>query len=198
MFAGTFSPIVLVLAGLTGDLPELDPVAPGQEIVCQPQRETANRASPYDSTTFRVGGQMAKVCYSRPYAKQRSIFAPDGLVPLGEIWRTGANEPTTLHLPVAATIAGIEVGPGSYSLYTIPDRSEWTIIVNRSTAQWGIESRYSEEIKAQEVGRAPVPSAATDQHVEQFTIRSTAAGNGSDLVLEWEGTRVSIPVRPAG
>jgi hypothetical protein len=201
MFVGTFGPITLILASLAGGTgpPLSGPIVPPvQSVACQPQRETAGRASPYDSVTLRVGGKIAKLCYSRPFAKGRAIFAPEGLVKLGQIWRTGANEPTTIHLPVAATIAGIEVGPGSYSLYTIPAPGEWTVIVNRSTAQWGVESRYTEEIKAQEVARAKVPSSGMSQLVEQFTIRAVNAGNGSDLILEWERTRVSIPIRPGG
>lgn len=191
MFVSTFGSIATIVLGLAGS-PEA-----GQSIACQPQRETAGRPSPYDSVTFRIGNQRARLCYSRPFARGRTIFAPDGLVKLGQIWRTGANEPTTIHLPVAASIAGIEVGPGAYSLYTIPERGEWTVIVNRSTEQWGVESRYTEEIKAQEVGRAKVPGSETSEHVEQFTIRASRQGNGSDLILEWERMRVVIPVRPA-
>lgn len=193
MFVSTFGPITAILVTLAGSPAD----GAAQSVVCQPQRETAGRASPYDSTTFRVGGQVAKICYSRPFARGRTIFAPDGLVKPGQIWRTGANEPTTIHLPVAATIAGIEVRPGSYSLYTIPEQGDWTIIVNRSTAQWGVESRYTQEIKDQEVARATVPGGETPDHVEQFTITARRAGNGSDLVLEWERRRVAIPVRPA-
>jgi hypothetical protein len=117
-------------------------------------------------------------------------------VPYGQLWRTGANEPTTLHIPFAAEIAGIPVDPGSYSLYTIPDRAEWTVIVNRSITQWGEESNYTEAVQAQDVGRATVPAGATAAHVETFTITSEPGGGGAtDLVLEWEGSRVEIPVR---
>jgi hypothetical protein len=160
---------------------------------CAPTAPVADRASPYDSTTVAVGGQQALVCYSRPSARGRTVFG--GLVPYGKLWRTGANEPTIIHLPVAATIAGIAVQPGSYSIYTIPGESEWTVIVNRSTSQWGIESQYTPEVEAQEVGRATVPATHTDAPVEQFTIRADPSGNGSDLVLEWENTRVAIPIR---
>ena len=56
---------------------------------------------------------------------------------------------------------GIPVQAGSYSIYTVPGEKEWTVIVNRSTSQWGIESAYTPEVQAQEVGRARVPSAST-------------------------------------
>ena len=176
------------------DLPIVEIVM--QEIGCKPQRPTENRASAYDSVSFNVSGQRAVICYGRPAARGRKMIGGQA-VPYGKLWRTGANEPTTLHIPVAATIAGVAVTPGSYSIYTVPGEKQWEVIVNRSTSQWGHEGRYTEEVKAQEVGRGSVASSALNDHVEVFTIRATPAGSGADLVLEWEKTRVVIPVRPA-
>jgi hypothetical protein len=168
-----------------------------QEIGCKAQRPTTNRSSAYDSTTFSIGGKRAVICYGRPAARGRTMIGGTA-VPYGKLWRTGANEPTTLHIPVAATIAGVAVTPGSYSIYTVPGEKEWEVVVNRSTSQWGHESRYTEEVKAQEVGRGKVASSALKDHIEVFTIRSAPASNGVDLVLEWERTRVAVPVRAAG
>lgn len=166
------------------------------QIGCVPQRESVEgRASPYDSVRVAIGGQTAQVCYGRPYMSGREIFG--GLVPWDTLWRTGANEPTIIHTPVAATIAGVRVEPGSYSIYTVPGREQWTIVVNRSITQWGHESSYTDEVRGQEVGRATVPATTVEQPVEQFTIRSEPAGEGSNLILEWERTRVTIPVLPA-
>ena len=123
----------------------------------------------------------------------RTVFG--GLVQYDELWRTGANEPTIIHLPFAASIAGIAVEPGSYSLYTEPGREQWTIIVNRSTSQWGIESQYTDEIRAQEVGRATVAAEQVGSPIEVFEIRAEPRGaDAADLVLEWENTRVRVPV----
>ncbi|HEX6940431.1 MAG TPA: DUF2911 domain-containing protein [Longimicrobiales bacterium] len=168
-------------------------------LACAPQapfEELAERVSPYDSAMVESAGIRAKICYSRPYVKGRKIFGADStaLVPFGKLWRTGANEPTTIHLATAAEIAGIAVEPGSYSLYTVPGESEWTVIVNRSTSQWGHESRYTPEVQAQEVGRATVPAQTIPELVEQFTIRWEPAESGTSLILEWETTRVAIPV----
>ena len=85
--------------------------------------------------------------------------------------------------------------PGSYSIYTIPGEKEWHVIVNRSTSQWGHEGRYTAEVKAQEVGHATVQSTQLKDYVEMFTIKSAPAQGGADLVLEWEKTRVAIPIR---
>lgn len=152
------------------------------------------RPSPYDSTLIDLGGSQAKLCYGRPSMNGRQIFG--GLVPYDTIWRTGANEATTLHLPVRAEIAGIQVEPGSYSLYTVPGREDWTVIVNGSISQWGIESAYTPPVRAQEVARAPVSAEQTTAPVETLLITAEPTGPGAaDLVLDWENTRVRIPIR---
>lgn len=151
------------------------------------------RASAYDSTLIDLGGAQAKICYGRPSMNGRQIYG--GLVPFDTLWRTGANEPTTLHLPFAAEIAGIRVEPGSYSIYTVPGREQWTVIVNRSISQWGIESAYTPEVRAQEVDRAPVPSEQLASPVETFVITAESTGaQSADLVLDWETTRVRVPI----
>jgi hypothetical protein len=172
-----------------------EPSAAGDmQIACAPMSDRMpleGRASPYDSTTVPLGDAQAKVCYNRPSARGRTMLGGEN--PYGTPWRTGANEPTTIHLPVAANIASIAVEPGTYTLYTIPGEQEWTVMVNRSTTQWGA-TPYEGELAAQEVGRATVPASTTDGHVEQFTIRAQPADQGATLILEWENTRVDIPV----
>jgi hypothetical protein len=158
-----------------------------------PRMPVEGRASPYDSATVQVAGEVLKVCYGRPSARGRDIFG--GLVPHGRLWRTGANEPTIIHVPFTAEIAGVRLDPGSYSLYTEPGETSWTIILNRATAQWGHESSYTADVQAQEVGRGTAAIERLDQHVEQFTIRGAPGAAGADLLLEWERTRVRIPVR---
>jgi hypothetical protein len=152
------------------------------------------RKSPLDSVTFTVANQPVKVCYGRPSSRGRVMIGGAG-APYGKLWRTGANEPTIFFAPIPLRVAGIRVQPGVYSLYTVPGKSEWEIIVNRSTAQWGKEDQYTDEIKAQEVGRAKVKSEAVGAPLETFTIKAEPKGaNAATLVLEWEKTRVRIPV----
>ena len=161
-------------------------------LVCAPQADVEGRASPYDSVSMAVGDGMAKVCYSRPSLRGRTMIGGEA-VPYGQVWRTGANEPTTIHLDVPARIAGIEVEPGAYSLYTIPQEgASWTLIVNASTSQWGHESQYP-DVQDQDVGRAEVEAESLEEPVEQFTLRPMDGG----LVLEWQNTRVHIPIEPA-
>ena len=156
----------------------------------------ATRRSPLDSVSFKIADKPVKVCYGRPSARGRMIMG--GLVPYGQLWRTGANEPTMIHTSVALTVAGLRVPPGTYSLYTVPDEEEWQVIVNRSTSQWGQEGRYTEEVEAQELGRATVPATETKGPVETFTIRAEPRQEGNFvLILEWERTRVVIPISAA-
>jgi hypothetical protein len=188
--------VVLVAAGCAAG-PSAEAI---EEVAlqCSPQQEPAGRASPYDSVTVSAGALQAKICYGRPSLRGRAVLGGD-LVPYGKLWRTGANEPTIIHLASAAEIAGIAVEPGSYSLYTIPGAEEWTVIVNRSITQWGHESTYRDDVAAQEVGRATVARESVSEPVETFTIRSEASGAGAArLVLEWELTRVEIPLAVRG
>ncbi len=165
-------------------------------VVQNPQRMPASgRQSPLDSLTFRVGTHPVKVCYGRPALRGRTMIGGSA-VPYGKLWRTGANEPTIFYTPVKLTIAGIAVPPGMYSLYTVPGAKEWEVVVNRSTSQWGHEGRYTAEVEAQEVGRGKAPAEPLKDPVEAFTIRAEPASGGQQsLVLEWEKTRVRIPVK---
>jgi hypothetical protein len=198
--------IALTAACSPGATPEATPPSPGQAGVspapdavalrCEPspRMQLEGRASPYDSTRIQVGDARALVCYGRPSARGRTMIGGDP-VPFGRLWRTGANEPTIIHVGSALQVAGMRLEPGSYSIYTIPGEREWTVILNRATAQWGHESAYTDAVRAQEVGRATVPVEQTAEHVETFTIRSEPAAAGrADMVLEWERTRVRIPV----
>lgn len=165
---------------------------PGRGVINIPD---ARRQSPKDSLSFRVGEAVVKVCYSRPAARGRTMIGGEA-VPFGRVWRTGANEATMIHTTGHVVVAGnIHLDAGTYSLYTVPGEREWEVIVNRSYLQWGHESAYTDSIRAQEVGRGRVAVSAAPAPVEQFTIRSEPGRDGAtNLVLEWERTRVAIPV----
>jgi hypothetical protein len=157
---------------------------------------TEGRLSPLDSLTFSVDGRPVKLCYGRPSARSRTMIGGRH-VPYGRLWRTGANEPTMIHATVPISVAGIEISAGSYSLYTVPGEDEWHVILNRSITQWGHIARYTSRVKAQEVGRATVPSETLPEHIETLTFRMTSGpATRSFLLLEWERTRVRIPIAP--
>lgn len=155
----------------------------------------ATRKSPLDSLSFKVGSAEVKLCYGRPSAAGRKMIGGTN-VPYGKLWRTGANEPTMIHTTGPIVIAGVAVPAGSYSIYTIPDPKQWHVIVNKSITQWGHENSYTDAVKAQEVGHGMADASSTTTPVEQLTFRQEpGTGGGVNLVLEWETTRVTIPVK---
>ena len=151
------------------------------------------RQSPLESHAFRVGKASARICYGSPALRGRMMIGGDA-VPYGKLWRTGANEPTTLHLDRVVRVGELVLAPGSYSIYTLPGERDWTVIFNRSTRQWGLESEYTDEVAAQEAGRILVRARPTEKPVEHLTWRSEpSASSAVDLVLEWQGTRLRLP-----
>jgi hypothetical protein len=187
---------LVALAALTGGGPSTAALLTNPEPVC-PSRNVPleGRKSPLDSLTFTIAGQPVKVCYGRPSARGRTMLGGTH-IPFGKLWRTGANEPTIFYAPVPLRVAGLNVPPGVYSLYTVPGPKEWEIIVNRSTSQWGEESNYTDKVKAQELGRAKVKSEVLNAPAETFTIKAEPAGDkAASLLLDWEKTRVRIPVQ---
>ncbi len=189
----------ILLSLLPIALPLGVPVGPGvQGQVCVTMRTEQlpldQRRSPLDSVSFMVGNSPVKICYSRPSARGRTMIGGSA-APYGEIWRTGANEPTMIHTGVPLNIAGIRIPAGTFSIYTVPGDGQWQVIVNRSISQWGHERFYTEEVRAQEVGRSSVPSERLDRHVEQLTIRAQPASEDNViLILEWERTQVVVPI----
>jgi hypothetical protein len=142
--------------------------------------------SPRDTAEMTYAEQRVYVDYGRPSMRGRTIFG--GLVPYGQVWRTGANEATTFVTPRDARIGGTLVPAGTYTLYTLPGQGEWQLIVNRQTGQWGTE--YDQ---GQDLARIPMRVERTAAPVEQFTIQ-LVAGSPASLVMEWENTRASVPV----
>jgi hypothetical protein len=191
-----FAVLFALSAVLVGTQPELSgPGTPHPDTAC-PSRKVPvpGRKSPLDSVTFKVADQPVKVCYGRPSSRGRVMLGGEA-IPYGKLWRTGANEPSVFFASVPLKVAGIDVPPGVYSLYTVPGPKEWEIIVNRSVSQWGHESEYTDQVKAKELGRGKVKSESAGSPVETFTIRAEPRGKDAELVLEWEKTRVRIPFK---
>lgn len=160
-----------------------------------PTREQlVERQSPLDSIEARLGGEMIKVCYGRPSARGRTMVG--GADPFDEPWRFGANEATSIHVPFAADIAGVRVEPGSYSLYAIPGTTQWQIVVNRIAQRWGVP--IDSRVRSEDIGVVTLRPEALSAPVEQLTLRfATPSGNATELIYEWENTRVRIPIRKA-
>jgi hypothetical protein len=149
------------------------------------------RASPFDSTSVALPAGSLKVCYSRPRKLGRPIMGR--LVPFGEAWRFGADEATAVHVSAPATIAGVAVEPGWYTLMAIPGEREWRIVVNRSTQRWGVP--IDETVRAADVATGVAPVEHSVGVVELLTMELQQTGPATaDLVVAWDRTVVRIPI----
>jgi len=142
-------------------------------------------ASPQATATGKIGAANVKIVYSQPSARGRQIMG--GLVPYGEVWRTGANEATTIEFDKPVKIEGKDLPAGKYALFTIPGENEWTVIINKDVKQWGA-FKYKQE---DDVLRVAVKPSKTSAPVETFNI---AVGK-DDVQLKWENTAVAFKVK---
>jgi hypothetical protein len=125
--------------------------------------------------------------YSRPNVKGRKIFG--AMEPYGTVWRTGANSATIISFTEPVKIDGKELSAGDYGLFTIPGREEWTVILNKSSKQWG-SYEYKE---AEDVLRVKVKPIKLKDKVETFTIQfADVYPTSAKLQLMWENTAVNI------
>lgn len=170
------------------------PPEPIQDLECYTAgMDLEDRASPLDSATVEVNGEVVKVCYGAPSARGRTMIGGEE-VPYGEPWRLGANEATALHLPFPARLGDVELEPGSYSLYAIPGAEEWTVVANAEVERWGIP--IDAEVRAQDVGELQVPRERPDEHVETLSLSFREVGDAeAELVMEWEEYRIAIPLQ---
>jgi len=146
-----------------------------------PQSSTAQTVT----QDFALG--QIKLSYSRPNIKGRKIFG--GLLPYGEVWRTGANSATAVTFSDEVKIEGQTVPAGTYALFTIPGEKEWTVILNKNTKQWGAYSYKPEENFLQ----VKVKPVKLQSKIETFTIEfADVQPSSCTLSIKWEN--VSVPV----
>jgi hypothetical protein len=155
----------------------------------QPPQDKSKRPSPPGTTECTIKGKKVTISYSRPSMRGRKIMGE--LVPYDMVWRTGANEATTLTTEIDLNIGGVKVPAGTYTLYTLPSAGTWKLIINKQTGQWG--TVYNQD---QDLARVDMTKSEITVPVEQFTISLDQSSNDSaDLVLEWEKTRLSVVVK---
>lgn len=169
--------------------------AAAQAPMCQPntgQMALDGRASPYDSTSVSLGSGEVKLCYGSPSAQGRTLVGGE-IHPFGEVWRMGANEPTTLHTSVAINFGDIALAPGSYSLYAIPGEESWEVVVNHEVNRWGIP--ISPEVRQHDIGSVTVPRMRPASHVESLSFEFGDPTSGAaPLIFEWEEFRIEVPI----
>lgn len=141
--------------------------------------------SPQATVEGKIGAANVKIVYCQPSARGRKMLG--GKEPYGQVWRTGANEATTIEFDKPVKIEGKDVPAGKYSLFTIPGETEWTIILNKEPKQWGAY-KYNEK---DDLMRVKVKPTKTESFVETFNI---ALGK-DEVQLKWENTAVAFKVK---
>ena len=131
---------------------------------------------------------IIKVLYSRPSKKGREIFGV--LEQFDKVWRLGANESTEINFWEPVTIGDKKIKAGKYSLFAIPGKEKWTIIVNKQTDRWGAFN-YDEE---KDVVRIEVPKVTLDKPIEIFSMTFTDMPDGATLIMAWDTTQVALPI----
>jgi len=170
-------------------------------------------ASPMGTTRFKLGDGEVQICYGRPSAKGRRIFElpsradsdaseetagaeQRALVPNGQLWRLGANEPTRIFTNQSILFGDIRLDPGRYSFYAIPGEQDWQVFVTRSTFHWG--NMINSYVRSREVGSTTARISESDEHIEMMTITVDETNQGeANLVVAWSSKRVHIPLRNA-
>ena len=158
------------------------------------EQDKSKRPSPSASAECKFSdGKTVKIDYSSPRAKGRKIFgskADSALVPFGQVWRTGANEATTFVASTNVSVGGKAVPAGSYTIFTIPNADAWTLVISKTTGEWG--TNYPGE--KEDFARVPMSASKTPAPVENFTIAFDQAGSKCTLHMEWENTSASVDV----
>jgi hypothetical protein len=160
-------------------------------IVLHAQQDKSKRPSPPATAKCDLpGGGSITVDYSSPRAKGRKIFGE--VVPYGEPWRTGANEATTFVTTAAVMVGGKHVPAGKYTIFTIPNKDKWVLIVSKKNGEWGIPYPGAD----MDVARADMNASTTASPVENFTIAFDKGSKGGTLRIEWENTRATVDITP--
>lgn len=131
-----------------------------------------------------------EITYSRPSMRGRKIFGD--LVPYGNVWRTGANTATKIKFGEDVILEGKEIKAGEYALYTIPNKEEWTVILNKGVGNWGNMGYDTTD----DIARFKIKAREKDNNTQTFTINITnMTFNSCFIEMMWENVKLIIPVK---
>ncbi|HYG40157.1 MAG TPA: DUF2911 domain-containing protein [Cytophagales bacterium] len=155
------------------------------------QSPVKQQPSPLAMVTYKYGETYIKITYCRPAKRNRAIFGE--LVPYGKVWRTGANEATEITITKDIKMAGDSVKAGTYTLFSIPEKDNWTIILNKELGQWGA-FKYDprQDYKRLEATVSPMESVYEVFAIEFESLDSTPGK--VNILLKWDKTKVTIPL----
>lgn len=146
-------------------------------------------ASPPAKVSEQVGLTTVEIQYARPSMRGREIFG--ALVPYGDVWRTGANQATRITFSTDVTFGGESVKAGTYGLFTIPGKTQWTVILNKAPEQWG---SYAYDA-SQDVTRVFADAQTIADPVETMRLGVDMLIDDTGLLtLEWANTRVQVAI----
>ncbi len=153
------------------------------------QTLTTPQPSPTQTIKQNFGLSSIELSYSRPGMKGRKIYGD--LVPFGNVWRTGANQATTLTFVDDVTIGGTKIKAGKYGLLSIPEKKNWTLIISKQTDVTS-PAAYKQE---QDVVRVEAKTMNMDESIETFTMQfANIKTNSCELHIMWDKTAVSLPI----
>jgi DUF2911 family protein len=157
-------------------------------IVVHAQQDKSKRPSPPATAKCELaGGKSITIDYSSPRLKGRHVGAE--LAPYGEVWRTGANEATTFVTTADLMVGGTHVPAGNYTLFTLPTKDKWTLIISKKTGEWGIPYPGDKD----DLARVDM-KVGSGAAMENFTISLDKGGKGCTLKIAWDTTVASVDI----
>jgi hypothetical protein len=161
-----------------------------------PMMAQQKRISPHETISTVVNGNRVIIIYGRPYTKDPKSGEPrkiwGGLVPYGNVWRTGADEATLLITQKPISIGDVTVPAGAYTLFTLPTEDGAKLIINKQIGQWGVgPNSYDEK---QDLARIDLKKEPLDNPVDQLTMALEKNPSGGGVIrMSWENTQFSVP-----
>ena len=178
--------VMLVFSAAAQDFKDMD--ASPMDAAYFPDR-AAFRAFAKTEEEKKANEPKIRVIYSRPQKRERDVFG--GLLKYGEVWRVGANEATEITFLQDVTIGDAKVSKGRYTIYAIPQESEWEVHFSNDNDRWG---QYAYKPDESLVTKITVPTAKTSSTVEAFSIVFEAVEGGTHMVMGWDDTMVRVPI----
>jgi hypothetical protein len=156
-------------------------------VACVAQ-DKSKRPSPPATASFDLGGTKITIDYSSPRLKGRHVGGE--VAPFGQIWRVGANEATTFVTTGNITVGSTAVPAGSYTIFAVPEKDKWTLVISKKTGEWGTAYPGPSD----DLARIPMKVSTLPSSVENFTISFEKTGMGANLNLDWDTTRASVAI----
>jgi hypothetical protein len=156
-------------------------------VACGAQ-DKSKRPSPPATASVDLGGTTITIDYSSPRLKGRHVGGE--VAPFGQVWRVGANEASTFVTTGNLTVGGTAVPAGSYTIFAVPEKDKWTLVISKKTGEWGTAYPGPSD----DLARIPMKVSTLPSSVENFTISFEKTGMGANLNLDWDTTRASVAI----